>query len=139
MSHDADRHIAVQHRPSLWSKLTGRSHRDPIPTMPLPAEDLLAEAAHFGACTVLGAVPRAEVCVQGDIVMLKLTPKRSAIWLEADLDDGTGIVRLIWMGRSEIPGIRMGVKLRVRGRLALDENRKVIFNPYYQLLAQDIG
>ena len=53
--------------------------------------------------------------------------------LEAELFDGTEGVTLIWLGRRRIPGIEPGRTMRVRGRLALREGRKVLYNPYYEI------
>jgi hypothetical protein len=42
-------------------------------------------------------------------------------------------VTLIWLGRRRIPGIEPGRTMRVRGRIALREGRKVLYNPYYEI------
>ncbi len=55
--------------------------------------------------------------------------------VEAELFDGSDSVTLIWLGRSAIGGITAGARLRVRGRVALREGRKVVFNPWYILEA----
>lgn len=55
--------------------------------------------------------------------------------VEAELFDGSGSVTLVWLGRSVIGGIAAGAQLRVHGRIALREGRRVIFNPSYTLEA----
>ena len=57
----------------------------------------------------------------------------AAASLEAELFDGTEGVTLIWLGRRRIPGIEPGRTMRVRGRLAVREGRKVLYNPYYEI------
>ena len=59
--------------------------------------------------------------------------QRAAATLEAELFDGTEGVTLIWLGRRRIPGIEPGRTMRVRGRIALREGRKVLYNPYYEI------
>lgn len=54
--------------------------------------------------------------------------------LTAELFDGTAVVNLVWLGRRVIAGIAPGRSLRVVGRIALAEGRKVIYNPRYTLL-----
>ena len=49
-------------------------------------------------------------------------------------DDGTEGVQLIWLGRRSIPGIEPGRTLNVRGRVAMRDGQKVIYNPDYDLL-----
>ena len=53
--------------------------------------------------------------------------------LEADLYDGSDVVTLVWLGRRHIAGIEPGRHLTARGRVALRDDRKVIYNPYYEL------
>ena len=40
---------------------------------------------------------------------------------------------MIWLGRRRIPGIEPGRTMRVRGRMAVRDGRKVLYNPYYEI------
>jgi hypothetical protein len=64
---------------------------------------------------------------------VELSPKDSAATLEAELFDGTDDVILIWVCRREIAGIEPGRKIKVRGRMAIRNGRKVLYNPHYEL------
>lgn len=55
--------------------------------------------------------------------------------LRAQLSDDSGSVTLLWMGRVAIPGVEVGRKLRVAGRIAQVDGAATIFNPRYELLA----
>ena len=110
-----------------WSRL-GRS------TSEIHAESLERQAEAAGADKLSDCQLRAEVTLVGQISVLVLAPGAAGRGLEADLDDGTGIVRLVWLGRPSVPGIVAGRRLRVTGRLTLSEGRRTIFNPRYQLL-----
>ena len=55
---------------------------------------------------------------------------------EAELYDGSDLVTLVWLGRRHIPGIQPGRAMTARGRVAVRDNRKVIYNPFYELEAQ---
>jgi hypothetical protein len=44
-------------------------------------------------------------------------------------------VTLVWLGRRNIPGIQPGATVTARGRVAVRDNRKVIYNPHYELEA----
>lgn len=74
-----------------------------------------------------------EVTVLGRLRSVEVCPKASAATLEAELFDGTDGVTLVWIGRRRIPGIEPGRTVRVRGRLAERDGRKVLYNPYYEL------
>jgi hypothetical protein len=63
------------------------------------------------------------------------TPKTNLPTLEAELFDGSGTVTLVWLGRRRIVGIEPGRRLSASGRLAVQGERKVIYNPFYELEA----
>ena len=54
--------------------------------------------------------------------------------LEAELDDGTGVLTVIWLGRRRISGIAPGRSLQVEGRIGRQEGEPVLFNPRYELM-----
>lgn len=117
------------------SKRLAKAWRRLIATQDEIAHDELAQGArNSGAEAVCDCRVRSRVVLQGLVSMVTLTPMGARNWLEANLDDGTGQVTLIWMGRRAIPGIEPGRRLRVEGRLADDRGRRVIYNPQYQLL-----
>jgi hypothetical protein len=55
-------------------------------------------------------------------------------WLEAELDDGTGVVILRWVGRERIPGIVEGTSLVVEGTVLDEHGRLVLLNPLYRFV-----
>ena len=67
------------------------------------------------------------------ITMITINPRGVNRWLEAVLDDGTGEVPLIWMGRRLVRGINAGRTLQVTGTITLLDGRRVIYNPNYSL------
>ncbi len=97
------------------------------------AEDLQADLAETGAIPVTDCNDRANVCVAGTLRTVTLWPRGSSGGLVADLWDGTASVRLIWLGRREIPGIRPGRNVVARGRLTIIEGERTIYNPRYEL------
>lgn len=86
-----------------------------------------------------GCVP-AQQCRRGELAAVAgrlrtvvYTPRTNLPTLEADLFDGTDVVTLVWLGRRHIAGIEPGRQLTARGRIAVRDDRKVIYNPYYEL------
>ena len=109
-------------------------HRLTSDVAELDADDLSAEAARSGCdrasdCTRTGR----SITVKGRLRSVEICPRDSVATLEAELFDGTDGVTLVWMGRRRIPGIEPGRTLRVSGRVAVRDGRKVIYNPYYEL------
>jgi hypothetical protein len=99
----------------------------------LDAEELRAEASAAG-CTPCGEARRGDlVSVTGRLRTVVYTPRTNLPTLEADLYDGSDVVTLVFLGRRHIAGIEPGRPLTVRGRVAIRDGRKVIYNPYYEL------
>lgn len=91
----------------------------------------------------VAATPEARaagVCCQGEKVTLlgrlrsvDLRPTESLPALTAELYDGTDAVELIWLGRRSIRGVEPGRTLKARGRIAVRNGSKVMYNPEYEL------
>jgi hypothetical protein len=99
----------------------------------LDAEALRAETVAAGSTPVREARRGQFVSVTGRLRTVVYTPRTNLPTLEADLYDGSDVVTLVWLGRRQIAGIEPGRALTARGRVALRDDRKVIYNPYYEL------
>lgn len=97
------------------------------------AEQLQQDASQAG-CALAAECRRGQpVRLTGRLRTVGYAPRGKLPALEAELYDGSGTVTLVWLGRRRIAGIEPGRTLTARGRLALREGRKVIYNPYYEL------
>jgi hypothetical protein len=99
----------------------------------LEAEELRAETAAAGCMPVRECRRGQFATVTGRLRTVVYTPRTNLPTLEAELYDGSDVVTLVWLGRRQIAGIEPGRALTVRGRIAVREDRKVIYNPYYEL------
>lgn len=99
----------------------------------LDADELSENSAAGGARAAADCRSGEEVVVLGRLRSVEIRPSSEAASLEAELFDGTDGVTLVWLGRRKIPGIEPGRTLKVRGRLAERDGRKVLYNPYYEL------
>ncbi|HYN97473.1 MAG TPA: OB-fold nucleic acid binding domain-containing protein [Pilimelia sp.] len=101
----------------------------------LDAAELQRGSAECGSVPA-GQCQRGEmVSVSGRLRTVVYTPRTNLPTLEADLYDGSDVVTLVWLGRRHIAGIEPGRQLTARGRMAVRDERKVIYNPYYELEA----
>jgi hypothetical protein len=100
----------------------------------LEADELTEEADACGAAHVRTCTQGQMVTLQGRLRYVDLRPSESQAALVAELFDGTDGVQLVWLGRRSISGIEPGRTLNVRGRVAVKDGRKVIYNPDYDLL-----
>ncbi|OJF10922.1 OB-fold nucleic acid binding domain-containing protein [Couchioplanes caeruleus] len=101
----------------------------------LDAQELQRDSAKCGAVPA-GQCQRGQVVsVSGRLRTVAYTPRTNLPTLEADLYDGSDVVTLVFLGRRSIVGIEPGRQLTARGRIAIRDDRKVIYNPYYELEA----
>lgn len=111
-------------------------HRLTASEAQLDAEELQDTVGEVGA-TPCGEAPkhdRETVRMAGRLRSVRFTPRVNLPTLEAELYDGTGTVTLVWLGRRRIPGIEPGRTLHVRGRICHQGARRIIYNPWYELL-----
>jgi RecJ-like exonuclease len=101
----------------------------------LDAEELRRDSAESGSTRASDCQRGELVSVTGRLRTVVYTPRTTQPTLEAELYDGSDLVTLVWLGRRNIPGIQPGASVTARGRIAVRDNRKVIYNPYYELEA----
>lgn len=98
----------------------------------LEAEDLRDQATQAGAQMLAECQHQARVTLRGTVTSVTSDAKNG--WLEAEVNDGSGTVRLIWMGRDRIACLLPGRTLRVHGRLAEQDGAPVIYNPEFEVI-----
>ncbi|MEU6127943.1 OB-fold nucleic acid binding domain-containing protein [Saccharopolyspora sp. NPDC047091] len=113
-----------------WHRLMRRLTSD---VAELDADDLSERAQADGAQRACDCRCGQEAVVLGRLRSVDMSPKNSAPTLEAELFDGTEGVTLVWLGRRRITGIEPGRTIKARGRIAVRDGCKVLYNPYYEL------
>ncbi|MFD0786638.1 OB-fold nucleic acid binding domain-containing protein [Micromonospora azadirachtae] len=108
-------------------------HRLTASEAEIEAQELQRESAECGGVPALDCFRGQVVSVSGRLRTVVYTPRTNLPTLEADLYDGSDVVTLVWLGRRHIAGIEPGRHLTARGRVAMRDERKVIYNPYYEL------
>jgi hypothetical protein len=99
----------------------------------LDAEDLRKDTRELGATPIADLTDKVRAGVCGTVCTTTLRPRSGLPALEVELYDGSGTIRLIWLGRRSLAGVDPGRKLRATGRVSLCDGRPVMFNPRYQL------
>lgn len=77
--------------------------------------------------------PGEPVVIRGLVRSLTLPAQGQTPSVEIELDDGSGSVRVIWLGRRRIPGIEAGRAMVIRGRLTCNTDHPTVYNPRYEL------
>jgi hypothetical protein len=118
-------------RRGFWGRFV---HRLTAEDSELDAESLATEADSGGA-------KQSCFCRRGELAMVAgrlrevvYVPGEAVPTVQAELFDGTGAVRLVWLGRRRIAGIEPGRSLVAKGRIARQPSGDlVIYNPWYEL------
>lgn len=99
----------------------------------LEAEELQKTSDSEGATPIKKCTARSRACVAGTLRTVTLRPRGGAPALEAELYDGSDVIDLVWLGRRRIAGIEPGRLVRAEGLVSVQDGRKVMFNPRYEL------
>jgi hypothetical protein len=100
------------------------------------ARELRKDTRKAGLVAINDAPDRERVVVQGTLKTVTLRPRGGVPALEAELYDGSGSISVIWLGRRRIGGITPGRAIRVEGRIGVQDQQRVMYNPRYSLRAR---
>lgn len=92
-----------------------------------------SQSRRLGGTPCCDVRPRQRAVLVGPLRSVTLRPHSGVPALEAELNDGSGTVSLIWLGRRHIAGVHPGRWVRVEGMVTQHHGRTVIFNPRYEL------
>ena len=73
--------------------------------------------------------------VEGRVRAVEIRPVERNSVLAVDVSDSTGDLTALFYGRSHIPGVVCGARVRFRGPVGLREEGPVMINPAYELLS----
>jgi hypothetical protein len=118
--------------PNVAEKLRSRVNKW-ASSASMEAQELRDTTEKSGCCLVEAAQDRTFVELQGSLRTVTLRPRGGVPALEAELYDGTGVITVVWLGRRRIAGIAPGRQIQVRGRVGVQDNTRVMFNPRYEL------
>jgi hypothetical protein len=119
--------------------LRRRLHQLTADDTELEARELQEQVVVRGAKAVSACQDRDSVCVAGTIRSVTLKSLAGAPSLEAEVYDGSGSVVAVFLGRRRIPGIEAGRSVVLHGRLTMQDHRRTIFNPRYELICEGAG
>jgi amino acid transporter len=86
--------------------------------------------------TPIGSLTRpGRAVAEGRVHTVEIRPVEHNTVLACDVEDSTGQLTALFYGRSNIPGLRPGSKVRLRGQVGIRNGRPVMINPAYELLA----
>jgi hypothetical protein len=125
--------VAAAHGAAAGPKATWQTKNgQPSPAKngsPLPAEEPAPGITPIGALSKPG-----RATVEGRIRVVEIRPVERNSVLACEVSDGTGQLTAMFYGRSHIPGIVCGARVRFRGSVGIKDGHPVMINPAYELL-----
>jgi amino acid transporter len=94
-----------------------------------------APRADVSAITAIEDVRwRDHVRVRGQVRSMRVAPQHDVPTLECSVDDGTGTLLAVFLGRRELAGVGVGGRIELIGTVGVHQNRLAMLNPNYVLL-----
>ena len=85
--------------------------------------------------TTIGSLTKpGRYVVEGRIRVVEIKPVERNSVLACVISDSTGELTALFYGRSHIPGVVCGARVRFRGSVGYKNGRPVMTNPAYELL-----
>jgi hypothetical protein len=111
-----------------------RAARAGAPATP-PAGECERPLAPVDGVKPIGQVGERQTArVTGVIRSIAIGPRGPRPVFEAELTDGSGDLRVIWLGQRQILGLEPGRQLVCQGLVATDGAIRVMRDPYYELV-----
>lgn len=85
-----------------------------------------------GVTLIAQAEPRTVARIAGVVESMRVRPREGVQAVEAVLTDGSGTVTAVWLGRRTVPGVLLGSRMILEGRLGGERARLQIMNPTYE-------
>ena len=89
--------------------------------------------------TAIGAVSGGKVSVEGKVRVVEIRPVERNSVLAVEINDTTGNLTAMFYGRSHIPGLICGARVRLTGSVGLKGGQPVMINPAYELVSLSEG
>ena len=124
--------------PGLRRMLRGRRRdADQPPPAPPPEEHRSYDRpAPPPGVNPIGSLARpGRATVEGRVRAVEIRPVERNSVLAVDVSDSTGDLTALFYGRSHIPGVVCGARVRFRGPVGLRQEGPVMINPAYELLS----
>jgi amino acid transporter len=93
-----------------------------------------AAAPHLGITPIGELAEPGRYTVEGRIRVVEIRPVQLNSVLACELSDGTGDLTALFYGRSHIPGVVCGARVRLSGPIGFNKSHPTMTNPAYELL-----
>jgi hypothetical protein len=129
--------VAAQHGPAAGPQRAGaqQSGQQKGEGSPQPAPDGNGSSPAPDVTPIGSLTTPGRAVVEGRIRVVEIRPVERNSVLACEISDGTGVLTAMFYGRSHIPGIVCGARVRFRGSVGIRaDGQPVMTNPAYELL-----
>ncbi len=127
-----------EQRPSADGEVAQEMRRN-VPE-PLPGAGGYDRPTPPAGVDPIGSLTRpGRATVEGRVRVLEIRPVDRNTVLAVEISDSTGDLTAMFYGRSRIPGLICGSKVRFRGQVGIKNGAPVMVNPAYELLIPGKG
>jgi hypothetical protein len=103
------------------------------------AHSVPSRSGHGGGTTpgvaAIGTVTGGKVTVEGKVRVMEIRPVERNSVLAVEINDSTGNLTAMFYGRSNIPGLICGGRVRFTGSARIRGGQPVMINPAYELVS----
>ena len=90
-----------------------------------------------GVCPIGALSAPGKATIEGRVRAVEIRPVEQNCVFECTVDDGTGTLTAMFYGRTHIPGVEPGARIRLEGKVSMREGGPAMINPAYQLVPRD--
>jgi amino acid transporter len=123
-------------RAALTDEAPAISDGDPDPASVVHDDEFAGEPDENGVVPIASVKWKQKVIIEGRIKIVQVGTAAGKS-LEAQVFDSSGGMRLLFFGRTRIPGIEPGSLVRVTGTVGEYKGHLALANPRYELLPSD--
>ena len=85
----------------------------------------------------IGTITDGKVTVEGKVRVMEIRPVERNSVLAVEINDSTGNLTAMFYGRSHIPGLICGARVRFSGSARIRGGQPVMINPAYELVSAE--
>jgi amino acid transporter len=124
--------VAEKHGPAAVPQPSGEKNGQALPSA---GQDGEGSSPAPGVAPIGSLTQPGRAVVEGRIRVVEIRPVERNSVLACEISDGTGVLTAMFYGRSHIPGIVCGARVRFRGSVGIRaDGQRVMTNPAYELL-----
>jgi amino acid transporter len=127
--------VAGEHEPGVAPERVPATVPSQAPAGTATATGPVKPAPRAPGVAAIGAVTSpGKVTIEGKVRVVEIRPVERNSVLAVEVGDQTGDITALFYGRSHIPGVVCGARVRMSGRAGIRDGQPVLVNPAYELV-----